>query len=148
MRAYLPLLLRELDRVAGQGRLPQRQAFAVTEALRASDPTADEEDLEFEAMCQALDAARALGDGRRVIAAADLPSSPGGEVGAALDGVVDISMTDVVSFHVEESEGMAGSGYDDLLWYDVTELAELADHAARADDGDAPRSGQAFGQQT
>lgn len=129
MRAYVPLLLGELARVAGERCLPQRQAFAVTEAVRASDPGADEEDLEFEAMCQALDAARQLGAGRRVIAAADLPPVGGQGLDAALEGVFVVSLAEVVSFHVEESEGQVGSGYDDLLWYDVTELGELADSA-------------------
>ena len=31
-----------------------------------------------------------------------------------------------MSFHVEEDAGGVGSGYDDLLWYDVTELPDLA----------------------
>ena len=61
MRVYVPMLLGELAAVPAPGRLPERAPFAVTDAVRALDPTADEEDLEFEAMCQALDAARDLG---------------------------------------------------------------------------------------
>lgn len=125
MRVYLPLLLEELVDVASTGRLPDRHGHAVTAALRAADPTADEEDLEFEAMCRALDAARSLGDGRRVIASADVPEVPGTGDDARLDATTRVALSDVVSFHVEEDAGDEGSGYDDLLWYDVTELAEL-----------------------
>ena len=39
-----------------------------------------------------------------------------------LPGVV--ALDDVVSFHVDEAAGTpVGEGYDGLLWYDVTELA-------------------------
>ena len=47
-----------------------------------------EEDLEFEAMCQALDAARALGAGRRVIASADVDQARGSGTDAALAGLL------------------------------------------------------------
>lgn len=125
MRVYLPLLVGELAEVLAAGRLPARPAHGVTHVLRAADPGADEEDLEFEAMCQALDAARALGAGRRVVAAADTgPRADAGD-GALLAGEDPLDLGDVVSFHVEEGSGDVGTGYDDLLWYDVTELAEL-----------------------
>lgn len=131
MRVYVPLLLHELDDVLTTGRLPGRSALGVTGALRALDPSADEEDLEFEAMCQALDGARGLGDGRRVVAAADVaPRDDAGE-GAVLAGEEAVPLGDIVSFHVEEHEGAVGTGYDDLLWYDVTELGVLISEAAR-----------------
>lgn len=126
MRVYVPMLLAELGEVAVAGRLPERAPFAVTDAVRALDATADEEDLEFEAMCQALDAARALGAGRRVVASADVPDASGTGEDARLDAAVTVALADVVSFHVEEDEGEVGAGYDDLLWYDVTELPQLA----------------------
>lgn len=125
MRVYLPLLLEELELVAGTSRLPERAGYGVTRPLRAADPDADEEDLEFEAMCQALDAARELGGGRRVVAAADAGAPKEAGEGALLGGAFAPPLTDVVSFHVEEREGESGTGYDDLLWYDVTELADL-----------------------
>ena len=103
----------------------------MTQLLRAQDPGADEEDLEFEAMCQALDRARDLGVGRRVVAAADIaPRDDAGE-GALLEDAGAVPIADVVSFHVEEHEGAVGTGYDDLLWYDVTELGVLVSEAAR-----------------
>ena len=126
VRAYLPLPLPELAGVVEQGRLPQRHGCAVTAALRSWDATADEEDLEFEAMCQALDAARALGAGRRVVASADVAETAGTSPDASLDSLLDVPLRDVVCFHVEEEEGAVGAGYDDLLWYDVTELSQLA----------------------
>lgn len=125
VRAYLPLLLSELPGVIAADRLPQRDGYAVTAALRSWDSAADEEDLEFEAMCQALDAARQLGSGRRVVASADVRDGQGTSPDARLDAVLDVGLRDVVSFHVEEEEGAVGAGYDDLLWYDVTELSEL-----------------------
>lgn len=125
MRVYVPLLLDELPSVHETGSLPARSAFGVTQALAEADPAADEEDLEFEAMCEALDVARALGEGRRVVAAADTASRADSGEGARLAGEGPVSVRDVVSLHVEEGAGAVGSGYDDLLWYDVTELAEL-----------------------
>ncbi len=125
MRVYVPLLLDELTGVLTSGSLPDRPALAVTQQLRALDPGADEEDLEFEAMCQALDRGRDLGAGARVVAAADVdPRDEAGD-GALLADGEPVALGDVVSFHVEEHEGPAGTGYDDLLWYDVTELAML-----------------------
>lgn len=125
MRVYLPLLREELTELARHGRTPARVVYGVTDELRRLDATADEEDLEFEAMCQALDAARSLGSGRRVVVAADAAAREGSGEGAALLGEEALAVADVVSFHVEETESEAGEGYDDLLWYDVTELAAL-----------------------
>lgn len=130
MRVYVPLLVDELGGVLTSGRLPDRAALGVTELLRAVDPGADEEDLEFEAMCQALDVARELGRGRRVVAAADAAAREETGDRALLRGETPLPLADVVSFHVEESAGDAGAGYDDLLWYDVTELSALVSAVA------------------
>ena len=124
-RIYVPLLVDELADVAASGQLPARPGYGVTDHLRAGDPAADEEDLEFEAMCEALDAARSLGGGRRIVVAADAAPREDDGDGARLAGSGVVALTDVVSFHVEEHEGAAGTGYDDLLWYDVTELELL-----------------------
>lgn len=130
MRVYLPLLVGELAEVLATGHLPARRAHGVTGPLRSLDPGADEEDLEFEAMCQALDAARALGPGRRVVAAADTGAREDAGEGALLEGDEPLPVSDVVSFHVEDGAGELGSGYDDLLWYDVTELDGLVSEVA------------------
>lgn len=136
MRVYLPLRTEDLAAVENSGRLPSRPRYAVTPAMRAAEPRADEEDLEFDAMCAALDAAAALpGQGRRVVAAADVPEATEGVAadGAGADAVAGsaadapgVDLEDVVSFHVEEEPGEEGTGYDALLWYDVTELTDLA----------------------
>ena len=135
MRVYVAMLVDELAQVLVSGHLPQRAAHGVTPGLRALDPGADDEDLEFEAMCQALDAARSLGSGRRVVAAADAPErearTDGGAGSALLEDETGLPLSDVVSFHVEEGAGSVGTGYDDLLWYDVTELSDLVRPAAR-----------------
>lgn len=125
MRLYVPLLVDELAGVLAGGRLPERSAHGVTRPLRATDPGADEEDLEFDAMCEALDVARELGPGRRVVAAADAAERADAGAGALLEGTAAVPVSDVVSFHVEEHEGQVGAGYDDLLWYDVSELGTL-----------------------
>lgn len=134
MRVYLPLRTEDLAAVENSGRLPSRPRYAVTPAMRAAEPRADEEDLEFDAMCAALDAAAALpGQGRRVVAAAEVPDVT--DVSAATDAdgpdaapadAPGVDLEDVVSFHVEEEPGEEGTGYDALLWYDVTELVDLA----------------------
>lgn len=137
MRVYLPLRTADLAAVESSGRLPSRPRYAVTPAMRAAEPGADEEDLEFDAMCAALDAAAALpGQGRRVVAAAEVPDvTDVTDVSAATDAdgpdaapadAPGVDLEDVVSFHVEEEPGQEGTGYDALLWYDVTELADLA----------------------
>lgn len=127
MRIYLPLRTDDLAAADEAGVLPSRTAYAVTDAMRGESPADDEEDLEFDAMCAALDAAAALpGNGRRVVAAADVEVDPAaGGTDAEVGEVAGISLDDVVSFHVEEKPSDAGEGYDSLLWYDVTELAEL-----------------------
>lgn len=127
-RVYLGLVESDLAEVAASTTVPAALAFGVTASERSAQPSEDEEDLEFEAMCAALDAAasrrRTTGE-RRVVASADVPTAEDGHGwSVVLPGTV--ALDDVVSFHVEESGGTsAGEGYDDLLWYDVTELADL-----------------------
>lgn len=127
-RVYLGLVESDLTDVAASTTVPAALAFAVTDAERAAQPDEDEEDLEFEAMCAALDAAgdrrRTKGE-RRVVASADVPTAQDADRwSVVLPGAV--ALGDVVSFHVDEEAGAeAGAGYDSLLWYDVTELPEL-----------------------
>lgn len=137
MRVYLPLRTDGLAPVQESGRLPGGTVYGVTTSMQAAEQDADVEDLEFDAMCAALDAAAALpGAGRRVVAAAEVaqgaveahPGTDGSDLpdAAVLGTATDIPLDDVVSFHVEERPGGVGEGYDALLWYDVTELTELA----------------------
>ncbi len=131
-RIYLPLDARGVrrlseDRAVGAG--PVR-AFAVTDRVERSLPSGDEEEWEYAALTDAVDAATELrvdGRSKRVVAAADVdPSlvSPGS--GGALSAIQvsePVPLSRIVSFHVDESPG--DEGVDDLLWYDATELDEV-----------------------
>ena len=133
-RVYLPLdgpAVRTLRSARRTGTPPVR-AYAVTPALERAHP-ADrlEEELEYAALVEAADAARELvGSGKRVIAAADLdsalvaaPTGGAGERASAVDLAEPVELRRIVSFHVDEEPGGAD---EDLLWYDVTELDEVA----------------------
>lgn len=127
-RVYLGIVESDLVEIVASTTVPSTRAFAVTVTERAAQPDEDEEDLEFEAMCAALDAAgerrRTKGE-RRVVVSADVPTAEDSDAwSVVLPGVV--ALDDVVSFHVDEAAGTpVGEGYDGLLWYDVTELAEI-----------------------
>lgn len=139
-RIYLPLTPTDVARLVRTGEVSPSSAYAVTPALRSDLPGGDEEEREYVAMGDATVAAGELrdsvagtasarGGGRRVVAAADVdtvavvvtPARPGEARSlVALDGPVPLRR--VVSFHLDEEPG----GDGDLLWYDVTELAEVA----------------------
>ncbi len=136
-RIYLPLTAADVQTLAGSGEVVPSGAYAVTPALRSDLPAADEEEREFVAMSDAVAAAGALrrsadrgaGAARRVVAAADLesavvivsPARPGQARSLVrLQGPVPLRR--IVSFHLDEHP----DGDGDLLWYDVTELAEVS----------------------
>ncbi|HET7399995.1 MAG TPA: hypothetical protein VFJ94_15880 [Intrasporangium sp.] len=129
-------------------------AYAVTPELSAGAPAADVEDLEYAAFCDAVRAAAAARDlpgDRRVVLAADAdpgqllpgaarPAGGGGVAGGAdrqatasrVSLVGPLRLERVASCHVdEEPHGSGPPGAEDgplpleLLWYDVTELAEV-----------------------
>ena len=134
-RIYLPLNATDLGHLAENrqlGSAPLR-AFAVTERLERSIPTGDDEEWEYAALCDAVEAAGLLrvspGD-KRVIAAADVDdawvgsrSGDGGEVLSAVEVGSPVPLGRIVSFHIDESPGAEDP--DDLLWYDATELDEV-----------------------
>jgi hypothetical protein len=129
-RIYVPLNApgaRRLaaDRQIGSGTL---RAFAVTERVERAAPTGDEEEWEYAALTEAIDAATTMRgtEGRRVVVAADVDPSwvqEGGETAASVRISSPVPLSRVVSFHVDESPG--DEGMDDLLWYDATELEEV-----------------------
>lgn len=132
-RVYLPLTPAHLAALsAGRpvGPVPLA-AHAVTPALGKPGLVTDEEELEHAAWLAAADEAGSLSDGgsrRRVVAAADVDASivghrttPGEPSRVELSAPVDLRR--IVSFHVDEAPGATDAG--DLLWYDVTELAEV-----------------------
>ncbi len=131
-RVYLPLTPAHLEALAAGrsvGPVPLA-AHAVTPALGKPGLVTDEEELEHAAWLAAADEAGSLSDGvrRRVVAAADVdastvghPTTPGKPSRVELSAPVNLRR--IVSFHVDEEPGATDAA--DLLWYDVTELAEV-----------------------
>ncbi|WP_409483547.1 DUF6912 family protein [Arsenicicoccus dermatophilus] len=128
-RTYLPLDLDDLRALHDRGEVTAAAlegACAVTAAVARELPDDDEEEREYDALreCAAVAAERA-GARRRVIAAADL--APAG-VADVPDGYAFVRVTSpvrlgqLVSFHVDETTAHED---EDLLWYDVSELAEV-----------------------
>lgn len=151
MRTYLPASLDELD---GSADLAPRRGYAVTDALRAALPDEDEEGHEFAAHLAAADeslvrlAARPDAPALRLVVTADLDdadvtvldSSPGpGTVLGEVDVAAPVPWSRVACVHVDEPAAAADvraaiAGDDaaverleeaDLLWYDVSELAQI-----------------------
>lgn len=138
---YLPTTL---DEVRPGADLVVRRAHAVTAALRAALPDADDEGLEYVAQLAAADdALTVLADDPaaprlRVVVAADVagarPASDGSPTAVVLPGPV--APTQVACLLVDEPEAAAdvaaAAGGDqpardrlderDLLWYDVSEI--------------------------
>lgn len=133
-RVYLPLSARGLRALAetrevGTGPQP---AFAVTERLERSLPLGDEDEWEYAALCEAVEAAGPLRENdadKRVVAAADVddewvgPRAGDGVALSAVEVSQPVPLSRVVSFHVDEAG--AADSLDDLLWYDATELDEV-----------------------
>ncbi|MDF2146387.1 DUF6912 family protein [Knoellia sp. p5-6-4] len=133
-RVYVPLnasRLRELSRTRTLTGTPLA-AFAVTARLERSLPTGDEEEWEYAALCDAVEAASELREtpgAKRVVAAADVEADSvmaGGEAGAlsSVDVGEAVPLRHIVSFHIDELPNADGA--EDLLWYDATELDEVA----------------------
>lgn len=146
MRIYLPSTPAELTAAT----FPPRLAHAVTPALRAALPDEDEEGLEYAAQLLAADDSLDLVTGtagarRRVVVAADVddavvqPLGPDADAPSLVRLTGEVTWDDVACAHVDDADAegdvaAAGSGDDDaldrlverdLLWFDVTELAEL-----------------------
>jgi hypothetical protein len=132
-RVYLPLTSADLTALS-EGRPigpAPRAAHAVTPALGRPGLVTDEEELEHAAWVAATEeAGQAPGaaNRRRVIAAADVdaaivvhPTSP--DVPSRVEVSAPVERRRIVSFHVDEEVGATSA--TDLLWYDVTELADV-----------------------
>ena len=129
-RIYVPLNASGLRSLSTNGAVQGAPipAHAVTEALRASDPTAAQDEWEYAALNDAAQTSGALlpaGESRRIVAAADVSSDLVGpaELGDSdVESAVSISdpvpLKRIASIHVDGDV----SQDDDLLWYDVTEL--------------------------
>jgi hypothetical protein len=132
-RIYIPLNasgLRRLDADRALGGAPFL-AHAVTDAMKASAPTARQDGWEYSALNDAAQSAGALltpGESRRIVAAADVTPELVGPAPADAPAESAVSISDVVplnriaSFHVDADDA---SEDDELLWYDVTELPSI-----------------------
>jgi hypothetical protein len=143
VRIYIPLNasgLRSLDVDRAVTDAPFL-AHAVTDAVRASAPTAGEDEWEYSALGDAVLRSASLlipGETRRIVAAADVApelvgsAAPGDTMAtgefAGSDGFIDdsavlildsVALKRVASFHVDAD---GASEDDELMWYDVTEL--------------------------
>lgn len=141
-RVYLPACADALALLVAGSPWQVRLGFAVTPALRAADPAADEEELEFEAFLEAVGASLAgLGAAaaRRVVVSADVPTGAvrvqaGATEPAAVSLVESVRAEQVVAVHVDDAAGgrvvaavLAGAParlLDDvaLLWFAAGEL--------------------------
>lgn len=132
-RVYLPLTPDDLTALA-EGRSlgpPPIPAHAVTPALGKPGLVTDQEELEHAAwLAAAAEALPAPGlpPQRRVVAAADVdaasvvhPTAP--DVPSRVELSSAVERRRIVSFHVDEEPGATEP--TDLLWYDVTELADV-----------------------
>jgi NTE family protein len=129
-RIYIPLNASGLRSLGTCGALEGAPfpAHAVTQAMRASAPTAGQDEWEYAALNDAAQTSAALltaGESRRIVAAADVSSDCVGSAepgDSAIESAVSISdsvaLKRIASFHVDGDDAQD----DDLLWYDVTEL--------------------------
>ena len=132
-RIYVPLLPDQVRRLAADRELGPAPvaAFGVTERIERADPTGVEEEWEYAALTEAVEAAALLQRttvAKRVVAAADVepawvvPDGTRDGLGAVMVSSA-VPLARIVSFHVDEEAG--DQGVEDLLWYDATELDEV-----------------------
>ena len=121
IRAYVPSTLPEVVGWYESGLVPAGPRInAVTRALRAQYPDADDEELEFLATkaAEEISTVAAMTSGhRRATLAVDLP----GEVAAPVAGAVT-SMTTTADVPVAD---WAALFVDDLEWYAIEEIPHL-----------------------
>lgn len=139
VRVYIPVSAADLGTLSADRELSSpadgRRAFAVTDAVRVSDPGGDQESWEYAALQDAAASAITAND-PVVVAAADVPSDgiTTGSTGSRvlLRGAVPLPR--IASLHVGDDVLSAtptvpdhpGSGIE-LSWYDTTELDQVAD---------------------
>ncbi|MGP5077467.1 DUF6912 family protein [Brachybacterium alimentarium] len=137
MRIYLPLT--DPDRLAlssasTQLELPEgRSAWGVTASARTDRPDQDEEDLEYEAIQDAVHVALLAGaaDARALVIAADAPDNAfeeAAESGGAFGLRTRVAThARIASMHVTELDAAAADADDTdpaLLWFDPSETAD------------------------
>lgn len=145
VRGYLPLTAAQATELSARGSISHEgPLYLVTLAVRALDPTADEDAWEDHALQEAAaGCAGSTGHGGVAVLAVDLdlpggvsgpPASPPGADGSpaatAWSGVVQVR--DVASVHLGDDVLDPDAPPPDpdtaveLSWYDVTELAQVA----------------------
>jgi hypothetical protein len=132
-RIYLPLNGSGLRRLAADRQVSGSpvHAFAVTARVERALPAGDDEEWEYAALTEAVEAATLLlpsVEDKRVVAAADVDptwvsGNGAGDSLAAVEVSQPVPLARVVAFHIDEEAG--DEGMADLLWYDVTELDEV-----------------------
>lgn len=134
MRIYLPMTPEDRTHLAGFAvtldLAAGRSAWAVTEEARADRPGEDDEDLEYDAIQDAVHIAlgRSAPEARAMVIAADVPGpalEPAGESGGAYGVVVRTATpAKIASFHVTELDARSAADDDTdpaLLWFDASE---------------------------
>lgn len=153
MRIYLPLTdqdRRTLETAGVRVDLEAgRSAWAVTAEARADRPGEDEEDLEYEALQDAVHMAFSAGSSsaRALVIAADVPEKapePAAEE-AGVFGVIlrEAASARIASLHVTELDAAAAEADDTdpaLLWFDTSEATEALAFLDAASGDTAARS--------
>ena len=136
MRIYLPLTAPDraaLELASTRLELAEgRPAWAVTAAAQRGFPGEDLEDLEYEALQDAVHVAYGTGSAnqRALVVAADVPDAALGEAadgGAFGTVLVSSASARIASFHVTKLDAAAAEADDTdpaLLWFDATEAAD------------------------
>ncbi|MCK0111385.1 hypothetical protein MWU75_04450 [Ornithinimicrobium sp. F0845] len=134
VRCYLPLTADLAQTLHETGSMPgDLVAFVVTESVRRSDPSGDEESWEYAALQDA--AAYCLQEGQPVlVAAADVARDTIDDSGPTGSRVLlrgSVTLPRIASLHAgDDLVGEVSSVSDDehvieLSWYDATELADV-----------------------
>ncbi|KGN36998.1 DUF6912 family protein [Knoellia subterranea] len=129
VRVFVPLDREGLAALRRSGELGPAPVAAHAAVAAAARPTIgnDEEEREYAAWSAAADDAASVvaqGD-RRVVASADVDAAVvtrADEEGTAVEVGSAVPLPRIASFHVDEEPG---SGIEDLLWYDITELDDV-----------------------
>lgn len=128
-RVYLPLTADGLELLRAEKELAA--PLAAYALVAAPTRVRDREELEYAAWLAAAAAAQELvgADRRRVVASADVDAASIAPLSQEYAAEISspVLLRQVASFHLDEEPG----GDDaDLLWYDVTEIDEVARLAA------------------
>jgi len=139
IRIYVPTTTSGLAALVAEGRLTGGfRAHAVTDALRAEWPDADDEQWEYAAMYAAADSSLALirtsdtdaDQPRRYVVAADVPAVEpvAGDDPTLVAVAADVPWKNVAALHADISDVDAATAEDaDLAWFATQEIRHLVD---------------------